>query len=218
MQIVLPGKILVIGTAYRSAYHSNKFWKTFRDSINDAFELSNYVILTNDPNVDILTMSPNHVLADIIDSFYFTSVINEPTRIGPTRSSLLDPILVSESLSCSESSVISTENSYTDHEGCVAYFNVQSFTTPVYKRKIWLYKRGDYVLFNRLIEGFVWNSLFETCDSVDLASERFTQVFLGFAGKEIPHKEVTLRPNYKVWFNSDLRKNMRLRDRLREIA
>jgi hypothetical protein len=34
----------------------------------------------------------------------------------------------------------------------------------------------------------------------------------------VPQKEVTIRLNDKVWFNSELRKEIRKRDRLRKLA
>ncbi|PJE77993.1 hypothetical protein CI610_03077 [invertebrate metagenome] len=218
LQIYLPEKSILIGTVYRSSFHTNQFWENLQASISDAVEISSNVILLGDLNVDMLTMSQNHVLSDIINSFNFINVINEPTRISPTRSSLLDPILVSESISYTYSSVVSTENVVTDHQGCVVYISVPSFQKLTYKRKIWLYKRGDYVLFNRLVEEYDWDTLFATCNSVNSASERFTEIFLDFARRSIPHKEITVRPNDKPWMSSDLRKNMRARDRFRKIA
>ena len=45
-------------------------------------------------------------------------------------------------------------------------------------------------------------------------AENFTLKYLEFAKKHIPCKTVVIRPNDKPWFNSDIRKQIRTRDRL----
>ena len=45
-------------------------------------------------------------------------------------------------------------------------------------------------------------------------SSKFSNKYIELAKKYIPVKTVTIRPNDKPWFNSSIRKSMRLRDRL----
>lgn len=51
-------------------------------------------------------------------------------------------------------------------------------------------------------------------DSVDLACQRFTDLFVQFANECIPSKVVLIRPNDKPWINSNIRTYIRIRDRL----
>ena len=49
------------------------------------------------------------------------------------------------------------------------------------------------------------------------ACSNFTKTFLNIAKTCIPTREVTIRSDDKVWFDSDLRRESRKRDRLRQI-
>ena len=46
----------------------------------------------------------------------------------------------------------------------------------------------------------------------------FTKTFLGIARECIPTKTITIRCNDKPWFTGELRKQIRIRDRLRKVV
>jgi uncharacterized protein YecE (DUF72 family) len=48
--------------------------------------------------------------------------------------------------------------------------------------------------------------------------QTFTKTFIEIIKNCVPQKEVTIRLNDKVWFNSELRREIRKRDRLRKLA
>ena len=73
-------------------------------------------------------------------------------------------------------------------------------------------------MLNNLIEEYDWNLLFNDSISVDDACESFTKTFLDFCKICIPSKKVLIRPDDKPWFTSEIRHNLRLRDRLRKRA
>ena len=64
-------------------------------------------------------------------------------RIGNTRQSLLDPVLVSE-CSVGFSEVIDIHRSISDHNATVVEINVNSGLNKCSTRKIWLYELEDY--------------------------------------------------------------------------
>jgi hypothetical protein len=49
---------------------------------------------------------------------------------------------------------------------------------------------------------------------INSACSNFTKTFLDIAKTCIPTREVTIRSDDKVWFDSDLRRESRKRDRL----
>jgi hypothetical protein len=53
-------------------------------------------------------------------------------------------------------------------------------------------------------------------NDVDEKHETFTKCFLKIAKECIPTKIVTIRNNDRSWFNSEIRKEIRMRDRLRK--
>ena len=87
-----------------------------------------------------------------------------------------------------------------------------------YYRDIWNYKNADYDKLNNFIFQFDWDSVINDNVTVDDACNKFTSIFFEFCKECIPRKKVLIRPNDKPWFNSELRYNIRLRDRLRKKA
>ena len=57
--------------------------------------------------------------------------------------------------------------------------------------------------------------MFDSNDVDDICN-KFTSVFLGFCKCCIPYKQILIRENDKPWFNSEIRYNIRLRDKLRK--
>ena len=87
-----------------------------------------------------------------------------------------------------------------------------------YKRKIWDYKNADFDKLNLLIAESNWSFLISEANNVSEAAENFTAHFLSCVRECVPGKNITIRPNDKPWFDSVLRKTIRIRDRLRNIA
>jgi hypothetical protein len=60
-----------------------------------------------------------------------------------------------------------------------------------------------------------WNETIGFLNDVDDMVEEFTKLFLDIARQSIPTKIITVRDYDKPWFNNEIRKEIRLRDRLR---
>ena len=174
------------------------------------------MIVVGDLNVDILT-EKKHRLLDIMNLVDLNNCINSPTRYGPTRQSLLDLILVKE-CSIVNSEVVDIDRLISDHNGVLVNININTNFKSAYKREIWDYRRGDFEKFNEDINTADWNLLLSEPNDVNEACEIFTNTYLNMATNNIPTRVVTIRPNDKPWFNSDLRREMRKRDRLRRSA
>ena len=61
-----------------------------------------------------------------------------------------------------------------------------------------------------------WNDKIGNFDDVDDMCNEFTKRFLEIARDCIPTKEIIVRKNDKPWFNNTLRKEIRIRDRIRK--
>ena len=71
-------------------------------------------------------------------------------------------------------------------------------------------------MLNIKIESFNWDTIINDTCSVDQACLNFTEYFLKRCKECIPRQKVLIRQNDRPWFNSELRYNIRLRDRLRK--
>ena len=81
-----------------------------------------------------------------------------------------------------------------------------------------IFGTADFVTCNEIISSFDWKSVLSEQNTIDKNCENFTNTFLRIIGEYVPQKVVTIRPKDKVWFNSDLRREIRKRNRLHKIA
>jgi hypothetical protein len=58
-----------------------------------------------------------------------------------------------------------------------------------------------------------WNEMIGFLSDVDDMVEEFTKLFLDITRQSIPTKTITVRDYDKPWFNNEIRKEIRLRDR-----
>ena len=63
---------------------------------------------------------------------------------------------------------------------------------------------------------YCWS--FVNSESVDNATDKFTQTYLQLIGEHILSKMVTIRPQDKPWYDSEIRKTSRQRDRQKRKA
>jgi hypothetical protein len=85
-------------------------------------------------------------------------------------------------------------------------------------RKNWLYKQANFNKLNNEILEFQWEQFLHQCTNVEDMSNRFTNTYLEMVGRGIPSKLVIIRLNDKPWFNSEIRKKIRTRNRVHKLA
>ena len=66
------------------------------------------------------------------------------------------------------------------------------------------------------ISNFDWSCLHQ--GTVNEASSLFTNIFIEFAKLCIPCKTIVVREDDKPWYDSEIRRNSRKRDRLKKTA
>ncbi len=92
---------------------------------------------------------------------------------------------------------------------------VMTFSKPkisAYKRRIWIYDRADYIKYRNILNTVNWNEILLS-NELDNNSKKITDIILDAASKSIPNKMATIRPNDIPWFNTNLRKLIRKRNR-----
>ena len=113
-----------------------------------------------------------------------------------------------------DSGTIETPPSISDHKATYIRipFNYQCQFS--FKRLVWIYKNANIVQLKEMISNHDWSILLE--GSLKEACINFTNFFLEFVQICIPSKTVTVRPNDKPWFDSEIRHYSRIRDRLKK--
>ena len=112
--------------------------------------------------------------------FNLTNVITEPTRTIGQSSTLIDPILVTDSCSVLDSGVIPVSDQISDHKATYVSLKIQTDLSNSYYRDIWNYKNASYDELNNFIFQYDWNSVINDNVTVDDACNKFTSIFFEF--------------------------------------
>jgi hypothetical protein len=105
-----------------------------------------------------------------------------------------------------------------DHDASIIFIECPKFQTISFQREVWLYERTDNEKFASKLDTVDWNSLLSDSEDVDEMCNTFTETFLRIARECIPTKMVTVRNSDRPWFNSEFRREIRKRDRIRKTA
>ena len=211
------GQKFLLCCAYRSNFSDADFWARFYHAIGIGLQETDNIVITGDLNCDLLSPS-NNKLTDLMNSFNISNVINKATRTTDHSCTLLDPIIISDGLKCIFSDVLYVSPDISDHDAAIACIECPKSISRSFKREVWLYDKTNIEKFNKLLDEIDWNSLLSDQQDVDEMCTTFTSTFLQVARQCIPTKDIIVRENDKPWFTSELRREIRKRDRLRKSA
>ncbi len=158
----------------------------------------------------------NHKLKDIMLTNALKNIIESPTRVTETTANLLDPVIVDIEQRILKCGVLDVPTYISDHKLTFVILPSMLISDVAYKRSVWNFKRADFLKLNDLILNEDWSIL--NNGNVDDAAEMFTLTFIDLAKQCIPYREVTIRPNDKPWYNSEIRRTTKQRDKARKKA
>jgi hypothetical protein len=88
-----------------------------------AIEINPSVVITGDMKSDLFN-TQNSKLSEIMTLLNFKNVINKPTRITAHISTLLDPIIISDTMSTIYSDVLDVPSEISDHDAASSIYVV----------------------------------------------------------------------------------------------
>ena len=151
------------------------YWENLQDGVDRA-KASNIgnIVITGDLNADPRT---NHgqKLNAFIEYNFFTSHINEPTRITETSSTLLDQFITNIPFYVKNSGV---KPPVSKNDNCTIFLTLlfRCKKKKAYTRRMWDYENADFNLFRNTLQTIKWEECFNTND-VNIACERLTTNF-----------------------------------------
>ena len=83
-------------------------------------------------------------------------------------------------------------------------------------RNVWMYKNANYELFNKKLSDFDWSCLHQ--GSVNETCSLFTNILIEFAKLPIPCITIVVREDDKPWYDTEIRRKSRKRDRQKKKA
>ncbi|XP_071177655.1 uncharacterized protein [Mytilus edulis] len=217
VEIRAKGQNFLLCHSYRPPNADTDFWARLNHAIETAFQFNENIVITGDLNSDLFNVN-NNKLIDTMDLFNLRNVIDKATRVTDKSSTLLDPIIISDCMSYYLSDVLDIPSNISDHNAAVIFLECPSSMSRTFKREVWIYDKMDKDKFLKKMNETDWYALLPDDKDVNELCEIFTVTFLNIARECIPTKQVTIRKNDKPWFNSELRREIRTRDRLRKKA
>ena len=158
---------ILININYRSVRQAPAYyWQYFDFMLKRALDENCNIICLSDLNINFMANIPTNI-RDIIFINGFVNIINKPTHFDNRTGnySLLDPILITDSISIIDSHTIHIDREFSDHDGTYVTIGCGFSNNKNYKRKIWDYKRADYLLMKQKISEIDWvNLITSACD------------------------------------------------------
>jgi hypothetical protein len=142
----------------------------------------------------------------------------QPKSFHLCSRTLLDPIIVSDTINYVFSDVFILPDNIIDHDDSVVILQCSKNISRSFKREIWQYKKINYEKFEEKLIEINWNEKLDHLNDVDEICEQFTKCFLKIAQECIPTNIITIRNNDRPWFNNEIRNKIRIRDRFRKTV
>ena len=214
VEVIVQGRKQLIGTFYRPPNSPNAVMTSIEDSIGQAFDTNiQNILITGDFNFDILKNNSNKKITDLCQQYNLKQLINNPTNFTETSSTIIDLFLTANNntvLSGVGEPFLEQNVRYHCPIYCVLNFNKTK--TPIYTRKIFLYKRGKYGAFKDDLQRADWDSLKD--DNVDIYASNFTDKILELTNKHIPNKTIKVRQSDPKWLTNEIKQLIRKKKRL----
>jgi hypothetical protein len=222
IELKIPKHKILVGTCYRQpdtkGIYGENFWGKMQDSYDlaKATNIQN-IIIAGDFNADAQTdRTAATALNFFLSTNHMSQHIQEPTRITPTRASVLD-LVITNYPGLFTNPTVTAPVHRNDHCTVSGTINFSIKTRKAYTRTMWNYKEANFDYFRAELDKVNWDECFET-DDVDTAVETWTELFKDVTNRCIPHKKVTVRPEEKTWYNGYLRKLCRKQQRDHRMA
>ena len=144
---------------------------------------------------------------ELIYDFY--QLITEPTSITENSSTLIDLLLTNNPQNTTYSAVCEPflDVNIRYHRPIVALINSAKQTDFIFRRKIWLYNRGNYENCRSNIGNKEWDPLFDDQLSIDEITKNLPVTILKLAADSISNGIIAIRNNDLPWITSDIKKN-----------
>ena len=150
-------------------------------------------------------------LKDAMDGLNLTQLIDTPTRITDTTANLLDLIAVDKDNLITDSGLLPSFSNI-DHFPVTVTLDISTSRRQIQHKEIWDFTNLDADNLTNTLLTTDWDEVLD--GDIDLATQKFTTVLSTAATNSIPKKILRFRQNNKPWITSELRRNIRKRDRL----
>ena len=220
IEICMKNNNYLIGTFYRPPNSTSDMWDLLEHSIELAIDTQiKNIIITGDLNENQL-VSGNTYIKSILTNYSLHQLINDPTSITETSATLIDVIITNNTnnIAYSKVCVPFLDVNVRYHCPVMCLIRSEKHNIPPFKRKIWLYDKGNYPLYRQMMSEVNWDNIIMDENSIEVDVNNLNEIILQLANENIPNNIITVRQKDLPWINNEIRKVMRQRNRLRRKA
>ena len=182
------------------------------------------IILLGDTNCDLFNHAlgqsvenNTRYLCDIYELFSLEQLINEPTRVTPSSTTIIDHIATTSANNIAQAGVF--ETSLSDHfmVFCVRKFDgAQMKDHKVIKTHSMKKFNGEAFLTD--VASICWEQIVRKSNNLDSLVQEWTNIFYYIVKKHAPLRSIRISEKYCPWINSDLKAMIRSRCKIKKAA
>lgn len=208
-KIKIKSTNLAVGTFYRPPQTNIN---TFIDDVDNILSYIcptvDEVICVGDFNVNFFNI--DNPIISCFQSYNFTQILNEPTRITSRSSTLIDPILVTSNELVNSSGTLSADN-ISDHRMVFCDLNVKKNKLEPKILKYRCFKNFNLNSFLNDLQGLSWFDIIRE-NNIENKIILFNDMILSTFDKHAPIKEIRVTKPRAPWMTDGLKISMRERD------
>ena len=202
IKISLNTRTLIVGGFYRPPNsNANNFISDFDSILSYVCPIFDHVIIMGDLNVNFFNL--NTPISDCFESYGLLQILNEPTRITDSTSTLIDPIFVNNPDLVDSVGTILTDD-ISDHNLVHVTLNLKSFKPRHKIVKYRCYNNFNYQAFLTDLQGLDWNAILRT-QNIDSKIGMFNEMLLGLFNNHAPVKEVRITKPRAPWLTDEIK-------------
>jgi len=223
VKLVVNHQNMIVGCVYRPPSSNVHFLNNFFDVLEQAFDVSEQVIVVGDLNYDCLAPKVSSEITSIESCFNMSQLVKDATRVTLQTKSLIDVVLSNVPELHSETKVML--NNASDHYPVLTKFKVEARCNThnvVSFRDYKNFNVNNFVhdLSERLGDVYVHLTDSSVLSAVDpeVLWENFKQIFIDVSNLHAPFKTMRLKQNHKPWVTYDIVALMHRRDYVHKLA
>ncbi|VEN38354.1 unnamed protein product [Callosobruchus maculatus] len=210
----MGNRSFIFGTLYRPpSKNVSEFLINLEDNLIESFLNSNDIICGGDINIDFMDCQNKHVQAfcDCLEMFNLTQIVDSPTRITKTSSSLIDVIVVPKDINVSTKGAVDI-GCVSDHLLVYCGLDLKCAVPDVKHSRFRNFKRIDKNLLQDLLLLSPFQDIFYI-PSINEKVSYFNSIIINIFDTVAPLREMK-HMNFKPpWLTDNVRLLMSLRDK-----
>ena len=103
------------------------------------------------------------------------------------------------------------------HLPITGVLNHPTIVNASFKRKIFLYDKGDYESYRNILSVVDWDGIFRN-DDINSITNTITNTILDAANKTIPNRYITVKKDNPPWITTKIKKYIRRKNRIHKKA